>query len=224
MDQRDSEQVMSEIIKLTESEFAAQVALAAKAIRDGFVIVVPLEHSYVYLCDAFSHDAVRTMHVMRGDALGVAAQVLISDVNRVVGIIRDSSEELQKLIQKFWPGLLSVTAQPQLALNWDLGDDRNLDRINVRVPAAKFARAIAAEVGPLATASATLAGQPAINSIDDISIDGTHLALIFDGGELAKGQPTTIVETTESGLKVGRIGAISQAQLAEVTPDISLIG
>jgi hypothetical protein len=92
------------------------------------------------------------------------------------------------------------------------------------VRAAEFARALTAEVGPLATASATLAGQPAINSIDDISIDGTHLALIFDAGLLTKGQPTTIVETTESGLKVGRIGAISQAQLAEVTPDISLIG
>ena len=215
---------MSEIINLSESDFASQVALAAKAIRDGYVIVVPLEHSYVYLCDAFSHDAVRTMHVMRGDALGIAAQVLISDSARAVGIIRDSSEELQKLTDVFWPGLLSITARPQLALNWDLGDDRNLDRINVRVPAADFARAITAEVGPLATASATLAGQPAINSIDDISIDGTHLALIFDGGTLPNGLPTTIVETTESGLKVGRIGAISQAQLTEITPDIERIG
>jgi tRNA threonylcarbamoyl adenosine modification protein (Sua5/YciO/YrdC/YwlC family) len=215
---------MSEIINLSESDFASQVALAAKAIRDGYVIVVPLEHSYVYLCDAFSHDAVRTMHVMRGDALGIAAQVLISDAARAVGIIRDSSEAIQKLTDVFWPGLLSITARPQLALNWDLGDDRNLDRINVRVPAADFARAITAEVGPLATASATLAGQPAINSIDDISIDGTHLALIFDGGTLPNGLPTTIVETTESGLKVGRIGAISQAQLTEITPDIERIG
>ena len=215
---------MSEIVKLTSEDFAAQVALAAKAIRDGYVIVVPLEHSYVYLCDAFSHDAVRTMHVMRGDALGVAAQVLISDATRAVGIIRDSNEDLQKLTSVFWPGLLSVTAKPQLALNWDLGDDRNLDRINVRVPAAEFARALTAEVGPLATASATLVGQPVITSTDDISIDGTHLALIFDGGKLPNGLPTTIVETTETGLKVGRIGAISQAQLAEVTPDIERIG
>ena len=215
---------MSEIVKLTSAEFAAQVALSAKAIRDGYVIVVPLEHCYAYLCDAFSHDAVRSMHVMRGDALGVAAQVLISEAARAVGIIRDSSEELQKLTSAFWPGLLSITAKPQLALNWDLGDDRKLDRINLRVPAAEFARALTAEVGPLATASATLAGQPVITSIDDISIDGTHLALIFDGGILPNGLPTTIVETTETGLKVGRIGAISQAQLAEVTPDISQIG
>ena len=215
---------MSEIVALTPADFAAQVALGAKAIRDGYVIVVPLEHSYAYLCDAFSHDAVRTMHVMRGDALGVAAQVLISDAARATGIIRDASEDLQKLTRACWPGLLSLTAKPQLALNWDLGDDRKLDLINIRVPAAEFARALTAEVGPLATASATLAGQPAITSIDDISIDGTHLALIFDGGLLPKGQPTTIVETTETGLKVGRIGAISQAQLAEVTPDISRIG
>ncbi len=215
---------MSEIVKLTPAESAAQVASGAKAIRDDYVIVVPLEHCYAYLCDAFSHDAVRTMHVMRGDALGVAAQVLISDEARAVGIIRDSSEDLQKLTSAFWPGLLSITAKPQLALNWDLGDDRKLDRINLRVPAAEFARALTAEVGPLATASATLAGQPVITSIDDISIDGTHLALIFDGGILPNGLPTTIVETTETGLKVGRIGAISQAQLAEVTPDISQIG
>ena len=215
---------MSERVTLTPADFAAQVALGAKAIRDGYVIVVPLEHSYAYLCDAFSHDAVRTMHVMRGDALGVAAQVLISDAARAAGIIRDASEDLQKLTSAFWPGLLSLTAKPQLALNWDLGDDRKLDLINIRVPVAEFARALTAEVGPLATASATLAGQPAITSIDDISIDGTHLALIFDGGKLPKGQPTTIVETTETGLKVGRIGAISQAQLAEVTPDISRIG
>jgi tRNA threonylcarbamoyl adenosine modification protein (Sua5/YciO/YrdC/YwlC family) len=215
---------MSEIVTLTPADFAAQVALGAKAIRDGYVIVVPLEHSYAYLCDAFSHDAVRTMHVMRGDALGVAAQVLISDAARAAGIIRDASEDLQKLTSAFWPGLLSLTAKPQLALNWDLGDDRKLDLINIRVPVAEFARALTAEVGPLATASATLAGQPAITSIDDISIDGTHLALIFDDGQLPKGQPTTIVETTETGLKVGLIGAISQAQLAEVTPDISRIG
>ena len=215
---------MTEIIKLSSEDIAAHVALAAKAIRDGYVIVAPLEHSYVYLCDAFSHDAVRTMHVMRGDALGVSAQVLISERSRAVGIIRDFNEPLKELTAKFWPGLLSVTAKPQLALNWDLGDDRNLDRINVRVPAAEFIRAIAAEVGPLASASATKVGDPAIDSVEYISIDGTHLALIFDGGILPKGLPTTIVETTESGLKVGRIGAISQAQLAEVTPDITLIG
>jgi tRNA A37 threonylcarbamoyladenosine synthetase subunit TsaC/SUA5/YrdC len=153
---------MSEIIELTPAEFAAQVALGAKAIRDGYVIVAPLEHCYAYLCDAFSHDAVRTMHVMRGDALGVTAQVLISDATRATGIIRDSSEDLQKLTTAFWPGLLSLTAKPQLALNWDLGDDRKLDLINIRVPAAEFARALTAEVGPLATASATLAGQPVI--------------------------------------------------------------
>jgi tRNA threonylcarbamoyl adenosine modification protein (Sua5/YciO/YrdC/YwlC family) len=215
---------MSEIIKLLPAEFAAQVVRAAKAIREGYVIVAPLEHSYVYLCDAFSHDAVRTMHVMRGDALGVAAQVLISEGSRAVGIIRDFNDSLKNLTDRFWPGLLSVTAKPQLALNWDLGDDRNLDQVNVRVPAADFIRAIAAEVGPLATASATKVGEPAIDSIEYISIDGTHLALIFDGGQLPKGLPTTIVETTESGLKVGRIGAISQAELAEVTPDISRIG
>jgi tRNA threonylcarbamoyl adenosine modification protein (Sua5/YciO/YrdC/YwlC family) len=211
-------------IDLKQGEQAKHVARALKEINAGFVIVAPLEHGYVYLADAFSPFAVRAMHVLRGDERGVVAQILAPSLDTVKGISRDVSGETQDLCNKFWPGLLSVTLRPSSVLNWDLGDDRNLDRINVRVPAAEFARAIAAEVGPLATASATLAGQPAINSIDDISIDGIHLALIFDAGPLTKGQPTTIVETAETGLKVGRIGAISQTQLVEVTPDISLIG
>ncbi len=42
------------------------------------------------LSDAFSPDSVRAMHVLRGDALGVAAQVLISDSEQIDGLARDS--------------------------------------------------------------------------------------------------------------------------------------
>jgi L-threonylcarbamoyladenylate synthase len=57
---------------------AAQAAF--EALRDGKVIVAPIEHSYVFVADAFNHGAVAKIHQLRGDDLGVAAQVLIRDL------------------------------------------------------------------------------------------------------------------------------------------------
>lgn len=93
-----------------ESNTSEHVGLAAKCIRDGFVIIAPHENGYVYLCDAFSQDAVRAMHVLRGDALGVAAQVLISDHSQIEGLARDISEDARALMNAFWPGALSHIA------------------------------------------------------------------------------------------------------------------
>lgn len=48
-----------EKVDITSGDTSEHLARALKSIRDGYVIVVPLEHGYVYACDAFSHFAVR---------------------------------------------------------------------------------------------------------------------------------------------------------------------
>ena len=65
------------LIDLTTGELSEHVTKAATALKDGYVIVAPLESSYALVADAFFHDAVRALHVLRGDSLGVSAQVLI---------------------------------------------------------------------------------------------------------------------------------------------------
>ena len=141
------------------------VGVAARCIRDGFVIVAPHENGYVYLCDAFSEDSVRAMHVLRGDALGVAAQVLIADHSQIEGLARDVTDDARALMKAFWPGALSLTLRPQLGLNWDLGDAGELDRVSIRMPSHEFLQALIRETGPLAVASAAMAGQQPIVEI-----------------------------------------------------------
>jgi len=46
-----------EKVDITSGDNSEHLARALKSIRDGYVIVVPLEHGYVYACDAFSHFA-----------------------------------------------------------------------------------------------------------------------------------------------------------------------
>jgi tRNA threonylcarbamoyl adenosine modification protein (Sua5/YciO/YrdC/YwlC family) len=187
------------------------------------VIVAPLEHGYVYLADAFSPFAVRAMHVLRGDKTGVVAQVLAHSLDTVKGISRDVSPETQDLCNKFWPGLLSVTLRPSSVLNWDLGDDKDLDWFNVRVPKSKFVRALLKASGPLAVASASSAGEEPMLKIDRTQVKDWSVAVVFDNGALKSGPRSTIIEADSGGVRLVREGAISMDEMEKVAPRISLL-
>jgi L-threonylcarbamoyladenylate synthase len=208
-------------IDLKVGEQKKHIARALKEIRAGYVIVAPLEHGYVYLADAFSPFAVRAMHVLRGDETGVVAQVLAHSLDTVKGISRAVSPTTQNLCKKFWPGLLSVTLKPSSVLNWDLGDDKELDWFNVRVPQSKFVRALLKESGPLAVASASNVGEEPMLKIDRTQVKNWNVAVVFDNGALKSGPRSTIIEADELDVRVVREGAISVAEMMKVAPNLS---
>jgi len=212
---------MAPRVDLKKGEVKNHVAKALKSIRDGYVIVLPAEHGYIYAADAFSHFAVRAMHVLRGDELGVSAQVLCHSAQTVQGITREVSDETTKLMDEFWPGLLSLNLKPNRGLNWDLGDDNALDLISIRVPKSRFLRALLKESGPLVGASASAAGQAPMLGIDRTDIKSWDVATVFDNGALKSGQPTTVIEQRADGIHIVREGAISAAQVRKIAPSVS---
>ena len=194
------------------------VGVAARCIRDGFVIVTPHENGYVYLCDAFSEDSVRAMHVLRGDALGVAAQVLIADHSQIEGLARDVTEDARALMKAFWPGALSLTLRPQLGLNWDLGDAGELDRLSIRMPSHEFLQALIKETGPLAVASAAMAGHQPIVEISQLDLQGHEVAMVIDAGVINPITRSSQVEIELTQTRLVREGAISQSEIQKFIP------
>jgi L-threonylcarbamoyladenylate synthase len=209
---------MAKDIDLKKGELTRHVTKAAKAIADGYIIVIPMENSYAFACDAFRSDTVRQMHVLRGDPLFTAAQVIIGSVKTTEGIIREVTPEIKGLMKKFWPGMVSLNLRPQLGLSWDLGDNNQLDRVSVRIPRAKFAKALAAQTGPLAIASASRKGMAPAKSLDDIFVLDSDVALKFDNGNLRKGPISTVIEADETGVRVLRVGAVSLAEIKAIVP------
>ena len=225
MDKCGEEVAMGKTVDLKKGELSSHVKKALKAIRDGYVISIPLEHGYVFAVDAFHHDAVRAMHVLRGDPLFTSAQVLVASTKTAQGVVREITPEVAALMKNFWPGMLSLNLRPQTGLNWDLGDKNRLDQVSIRVPKSKFAKALLAATGPLAVASAAKPGQPAPRSLSEITIADrdTDLALQFNNGNLRKGPLTTVVEADESGVRVQRIGAISLEEIQNIVPGASAL-
>ena len=218
MDERGEEVAMAKDIDLKKGELSRHVNKAAKAIADGFIIIIPMEHSYAFACDAFRADAVRAMHVLRGDPLFTAAQVIVGNVKTTDGIIREVTPEIKGLMKKFWPGMVSLNLRPQMGLSWDLGDNNQLDRVSVRLPKAKFAKALVSQTGPLAIASAARKGMAAPQSLGDVWVLESDVALKFDNGKLRKGPISTVIEADETGVRVLRVGAVTLEEIQAIVP------
>lgn len=198
----------------------AKVAPAAQsafeAIRDGALIVAPIEHSYVFVADAFNHGAVAKIHQLRGDDLGVAAQVVIRDASVVKGLGYGFHEGAEALAKYFWPGLLTIITPAQRGLTWNLGDSKELGKVALRVPGNRFMAALLALSGPLAIASASLAKTKPPRDTNMIPALDKDLAYIIDAGELSEhpsGAGSTIVEIKGKAIHIIREGAISAEEL-----------
>jgi len=206
---------------LDDSKFNEAVDTAVRYIKSGEVIIAAAEHGYVYLADAFDKDAVKAIHILRGDRTNVVAQVFIGDIKVLSGITARLTQEHDNLLKAFWPGLLSVTMKSQLALSWDLGDERRLGKVNVRLPNRKFLNTILLKTGPLAAASVALTGESAILDLTKVSIYESDIGVIFDEGKLESGQLSTWVDISENEITVIRVGDISLEQLRSIVPTIS---
>ncbi|MDA2962554.1 MAG: Sua5/YciO/YrdC/YwlC family protein [Actinomycetota bacterium] len=214
---------MGKEIDLKKGELSRHVSKACKAIADGYIIAIPLEHSYAFACDAFKHDAVRAMHVLRGDPLFTAAQVLVASTKTAQGVVREITPEISALMKEFWPGMLSMNLRPQTGLSWDLGDANQLDRVSIRVPKSRFAKALLAKSGPLAVASGVRVGRPVPKALSDIFVLDSDLAMQFNNGKLRNGPITTVLEADETGVRVLRVGSISLEEIQNIVPGASAL-
>jgi tRNA A37 threonylcarbamoyladenosine synthetase subunit TsaC/SUA5/YrdC len=137
------------------------------------------------------------------------------------GVATGLTLQQEGLLDKFWPGLLSVTLKSQPGLTWNLGDDRRLGKVNLRSPNSKFISAILEQSGPLATSSAALVGKPTVLDLATLAIYESDIGAIFDEGPLPAGPLSTWVEFSENEITLQRVGAITVEQLRASVPTIS---
>ena len=187
------------------------------AIKRGEVVILPLEHGYVYACDAFSFAAVNRLHQLRNDQPGIAAQVLVGKIQTISGLAQSLSEDVKKLTEEFWPGLLTLNLQQNQSLVWDLGDGGNLKNFAVRMPNQIETLEVINATGPLAIASATIAGGVPVLKIED-----PHQLEVLDIGELESGPLSTVVAQVGENLELLRVGSITLEDLRKVASAIEL--
>ena len=207
---------MSERYDCTDPDGRAEgVPAAAGAIRRGEVVVLPTDTVYGIGCDAFDATAVASVLAAKGRGRDMPPPVLIPTARTAQGLATAVPDYAQRLMEKFWPGPLTLVLKSQTSLHWDLGDTNGT--VAIRMPDDDLALALLKEVGPMAVSSANRTGYPGARDVLDAATQlGAAVQVYLDGGRVRGGLASTIVDCTGEGPEVLRVGALGTEDLSPV--------
>lgn len=212
-----------------EAQLLAGMRHARQAVSRGELIVIPTDTVYGVAADAFSPTAVQRLLDAKGRGRDQPPPVLIGSKETLVALAESVPEPVQRLIDAFWPGGLTIVLPAQPSLVWDLGETKGT--VAVRMPEGRVALELLVETGPLAVSSANLTGEPAaLTAADAERMLEDSVAVYLDGGPSGEGVASTIIDATslvtrgedgETGeVRILRQGAVSRTQLEEILGDL----
>ncbi|WP_166971387.1 L-threonylcarbamoyladenylate synthase [Brevibacterium atlanticum] len=191
----------------------------ARVADTGSLLVIPTDTVYGIAADAFSASAVAALLAAKGRGRDMPPPVLVPRAETIFGLVDGVGETLLALTAEFWPGPLTIIANAQPSLDWDLGDTHGT--VAVRMPDDEYALALLARTGPLAVSSANISGQPAAQTADDAQdMLGDDVDIYVDGGVRESGMSSTIIDLSGDTPRIVRRGPITVDQLREIVPDL----
>ncbi|HJQ04363.1 MAG TPA: L-threonylcarbamoyladenylate synthase [Nocardioides sp.] len=205
----------------TEEEIEAALDAASLAVRRGQPIVLPTDTVYGIGADAFDPAAVARLLEAKGRGRDMPPPVLVTSAATLDALASRVPDYVRTLVERFWPGPLTVVCHQQPSLQWDLGETRGT--VAVRVPDHEVARRLLERTGPLAVSSANLTGEAAATDADDaVTMLGEAVEVVIDAGTSPGGEPSTIIDATGERPRLLRAGAIPVADLDAALLDLAI--
>jgi L-threonylcarbamoyladenylate synthase len=208
---------MTQILPATSTK---AIRLARRLLREGEIVAFPTDTVYGVGANAFERWAVRQIFTIKQRPPDKALPVFIYQIDDLFQVARRVPNEAWTMLQKFWPGALTVV----LPKNPKLPDDvtAGQETVAIRIPDHPICLELVTQVGrPLAVTSANLSGQSTPTTAQGVAEQlGENLPLVLDGGPSPTSQPSTIVDLSVSPPQLLRAGPISLDALREFLPDL----
>ncbi len=184
---------------------------ALACVQSGGVLAVPTDSFYALAVGISQQAALEQLRAIKGHRDHKTFPVLIGDLSQLDQLVDHVPEIAKKLMQQFWPGLLTFVLKAKPHVSTVLMSDSGT--IGVRQPNDSRVCELLKLTGPLTGTSANRTGQPPGQSVEEaIQQLGLEIDLILDGGSTPGGQPSTVLQV-EPELRILRQGAISQQTL-----------
>ena len=201
------------ILSYTEKSCKKVIKESLKILKAGGLIAYPTESFYALGVLATDEDAARKLYRLKKRPLDKPLPIIVGKPRFLSSIVRSISPEAEALMEKFWPGPLTLIFEaldnvPPLITG-------STGKIAVRIPGESFALELARSAdSPVTATSANPSGKPPAQSPEEvITYFGGKIDLVIDGGKTAGGRPSTIVDVTVSPPKILRKGRISLTRL-----------
>ncbi len=211
----------TEISRPTNSnELKEAVVRAGNLIKQGNLVAFPTETVYGLGADAMNKKAVERIFIAKNRPADNPLIVHISKREQLLQVARTLPEVAEKLMDRFWPGPLSLVLPKNMAV--PAVTTAGLDTVVVRFPSHPIAQAIINSANtPIAAPSANLSGKVSPTSADHVIEDLINrIPFIIDGGDLEYGLESTVVDCTVEPPTILRPGSITLEQIKEIVPSI----
>jgi len=177
---------------------------AANVLKAGGLVIIPTETVYGVAADAGNPKAVGRLAEIKKRPENKPFSIAIEKKDRVEEFARDVPPAAYKLMNKFWPGPLT------LILKGISGPS-----VGLRMPDNSIAlKIIAAAENPVVLPSANLSGEAAPLNFEEAIRDLNGLVeLAIDAGPVKLGLESSIVDFTVEPARVLRTGAINEADI-----------
>lgn len=195
---------------------------AGRILREGGLVAFPTETVYGLGGNGLNPDASKKIYAAKGRPSDNPLILHIADVDMLYDIAVDVNDKAHKLIEAFWPGPLTMVFKKADGVPYTTTG--GLDSVAVRMPSHPVALEMIRAAGvPVAAPSANVSGRPsptlAKHVVEDM--DG-RIEMIIDGGNIAIGIESTIVDMTSEPPVILRPGYVTKAMMEEIIGEVSL--
>jgi tRNA threonylcarbamoyl adenosine modification protein (Sua5/YciO/YrdC/YwlC family) len=192
---------------------------AAAAIRRGEVVIFPTDTVFGIGTTPFDEQAVLRLYTVKQRPLHKPIPVLLADTTDLAQVTAAVSPIAQGLIDRFWPGPLTLVLPGNHKLPAALSDNGG---VAVRIPDRRSTRAmIRLAGGAVAATSANLSGlPPAPSAAKALAQLGEGVALALEGGASFLGMASTVIDCRGSAPRLLRPGPLTAEELAAFLPDL----
>ena len=192
----------------------------AEVIKQGKLVVFPTETVYGIGADALNEEAVKQIYIAKGRASDNPLIAHISNIEMLKKLVVDVGEIEQKLIDKFWPGPLTIVFKKKSIVPDIITG--GLDTVAIRMPSNEIAHKLIEYSGcPIAAPSANISGKPSGTIVEDIidELDG-KVEYFIDGGKVDIGVESTVIRVVDNVVHILRPGKVTPEDIQSLGIDV----
>ena len=194
---------------------------AIEILKSGGIGIFPTDTVYGIGCDFSNTVSLNNLYKAKVRDYSKPINILVSRKDMIYKYVKNVSSIEETLINKFWPGPLTIIFNKT-----DLVPDlltAGLNTVGIRMPNNKVCLDLIDTLGkPLATSSANISNEEPTNYINENLIKKfkNKVDFILDSGKIDSGISSTIIKVESNKINILREGPISFNDIMEVINNV----
>ena len=196
---------------------------AADYIRQGKIVAIPTETVYGLAADYNNPEAIKRLYEVKGRPQDKPFSIAIANAQALEYLAQDVSSLSYKLVDKFWPGPLTLVLRSAGERRQTIGLRMPNNRVALRIIEAATVE-VALPIGRQTTAPCLVAlpsanpsgGKPSQSAQEVLQYLDGKIDLVIDAGKAELGMESTVVDLTHLPFKILREGVIKKEEIENI--------